>query len=148
MPTFKDDIDYVLRIHADLDEELDTIPAIRTVISQYSDEEAFKYASTSPGAEYLVTLFVKAGMRDFNTNWLVERLDGDNEDRVFEAALALTILNDNRGLDKLIQFAHGLGPWEKSNVARIDIIDELKYFPVEYALRLNKEIEQAQKEER
>ena len=146
--SFQSDIDAILRIHVDLDEDLETIPAIRTVIGQYSDEEAFKFASTSPGAEYLVTLFVKAGMRDFNTNWLVDRLDGDNEDRVYEAAVALTILNDNRGLEELIKFAHGWGPWEKSNVARIDIIDELKYFPVEYALRLKKEIEQAQKEDK
>lgn len=140
--SFKSDIDPILRIHADLDEDLEIIPAIRTLIGQYSDEEAFKFASTSPGAEYLVTLFVKAGMRDFDINWLVDRLDGDNEDRVFEAAVALAILNDNRGLEELIKFAHGWGPWEKSNIARIDIIDELKYFPVEYALRLKREIEE------
>lgn len=140
--SFKSDIDPILRIHAELDEEPETIPAIRTLIGQYSDEEAFKFASTSPGAEYLVTLFVKAGMRDFDINWLVDRLDGDNEDRVFEAAVALAILNDNRGLEELIKFAHGWGPWEKSNIARIDIIDELKYFPVEYALRLKREIEE------
>lgn len=120
----------------DLDERTQVVPAIATVIEKYGDEEAFRFATLGPGAEYLVALFVKAGMRKFDYNWLVNSLDGDNADRVMDAAVALSILNDTRGLDALIKLANGWGPWDDDNVPRVDILNELHWLPVEHALRI------------
>ncbi len=138
MSTFKEEVEKILRILPEVDEREHVVPAIRALIENYGEAQAFKYALSTPVQEFLISLFVKAGLRNFDHNWLVERLDHENENRRFDAAVALAIMEDERGLKQLEALAQGHGPWTSDNVPRVDILTELHYLPVEYALRLKR----------